>query len=71
LKDQAASRLFVALDVGNEWLKLAVINKHAPPISLLDVVINEQSNRKTPSLIGFDNEGDRVFGEAAVGLMSR
>ena len=37
----------------------------------LDVVINEQSARKTPNLMGFDSDGDRILGDAALPLLFR
>lgn len=37
----------------------------------VDVVINDQSARKTPNLLGFDSDDDRVIGDAALALLIR
>src|SRR4051794_17007966 len=62
----------LSLDFGSEWFKSALSNRRSNSIGAhIDVVINEQSNRKTPSLLGFDGENDRVTGESAVSLIFR
>lgn len=62
----------VAIDFGNEWSKVCLANHHKSSIgTFLDVVINEQSNRKSPTLLGFDMEDDLQLGENAVSLLFR
>ncbi|KAL7142345.1 hypothetical protein ABFS83_08G117500 [Erythranthe nasuta] len=58
-----------SIDLGSEWLKVAVVNLKPgqPPIS---VVINEMSKRKTPSLISFHADS-RLIGEESLNLLAR
>jgi len=66
------SDVVFALDFGSEWLKGCLVTPKASAIGQhLDVVIDAQSARKTPNLFGFDNDGERVLGAAASGLVFR
>lgn len=58
-----------SIDLGAEWLKVAVVNLKPgqPPIS---VAINEMSKRKTPHLISFHADS-RLIGEEALNLLAR
>lgn len=59
----------LSVDLGSEWLKVAVVNLKPgqPPIS---IAINEMSKRKSPNLVAF-HSGDRLIGEEAAGLIAR
>ncbi|KAM5580218.1 heat shock 70 kDa protein 17 [Rosa sericea] len=64
-----AQSAVMSIDLGSEWLKVAVVNlkRGQSPIS---VAINEMSKRKTPVLVAF-HSGDRLMGEEAAGLVAR
>lgn len=66
IKSQAA---VLSIDLGSEWLKVAVVNLKPgqPPIS---IAINEMSKRKSPNLISFQS-GIRLIGEESAGLIAR
>ncbi len=54
----------IGIDLGAEFLKVGMVRTGAP----INAVLNEQSKRKTPTVIGFRN-GQRLFGESALGLV--
>ncbi|KAL3502412.1 hypothetical protein ACH5RR_036861 [Cinchona calisaya] len=58
-----------SIDLGTEWLKVAVVNLK-PGQSPISVAINEMSKRKTPSLVAF-HSGTRLIGEEASNLLAR
>lgn len=62
-----ASASIMAVDLGTEFMKVALVQSGRTPIS---IVINEISKRKTPALVGFVGE-DRLVGEEAAGLAVR
>ncbi|XP_050384493.1 heat shock 70 kDa protein 17 [Argentina anserina] len=64
-----AQSAVMSIDLGSEWLKVAVVNlkRGQSPIS---VAINEMSKRKSPVLVAF-HSGDRLMGEEAAGLVAR
>lgn len=66
IKSQSA---VLSIDLGSEWLKVAVVNLKPgqPPIS---VAINEMSKRKSPNLVSF-HSGIRLIGEESAALIAR
>ncbi|XP_035774957.1 hypoxia up-regulated protein 1-like [Anopheles albimanus] len=50
----------MSVDLGSEWMKVGVVSPGVP----MEIALNKESKRKTPSTIAFRN-GDRVFGEDA------
>lgn len=57
----------MAVDLGLSYIKVAV----ARPGKGLELVTNEQSKRKTPAAVGFTDEGERLFGDAAVAYAAK
>lgn len=58
-----------AVDIGNDWIKVCVVTPTASSIgSFVDIAINEQSNRKTPAMIGFASADEILIGEEALSL---
>lgn len=57
----------MAVDLGLGYIKVAV----ARPGKGLELVTNEQSKRKTPAAVGFTEEGERLFGDAAVAYAAK
>jgi hypoxia up-regulated 1 len=58
----------MALDLGSEFLKVSLVKPGRTPIS---VVVNEMSRRKSPALVGFTPEGERLLGEEAFSFAVR
>ncbi|XAR64868.1 hypothetical protein NMG60_11008751 [Bertholletia excelsa] len=58
-----------SIDLGSEWLKVAVVNLK-PGQSPISIAINEMSKRKSPALVAFQG-GNRLIGEEAAGLVAR
>ncbi|XP_010047919.2 heat shock 70 kDa protein 17 [Eucalyptus grandis] len=58
-----------SVDLGSEWIKVAVVNIR-PGQSPITVAINEMSKRKSPALVAFQ-PGARLIGEEAAGLVAR
>uniref|UniRef100_A0A182JHS1 Hypoxia up-regulated protein 1 n=1 Tax=Anopheles atroparvus TaxID=41427 RepID=A0A182JHS1_ANOAO len=50
----------MSIDLGSEWMKVGVVSPGVP----MEIALNKESKRKTPTTIAFRN-GDRVFGEDA------
>uniref|UniRef100_U5EW42 Hypoxia up-regulated protein 1 n=1 Tax=Corethrella appendiculata TaxID=1370023 RepID=U5EW42_9DIPT len=50
----------MSIDLGSEWMKIAVVSPGVP----MEIVLNKESKRKTPSVISF-RDNTRVFGEDA------
>lgn len=61
----AAASASCAVDLGSEFLKVALIKPGKTPIA---VVVNEMSRRKSPALVGVANGGQRLLGEEALSL---
>ena len=57
----------MAVDLGTAYIKTAV----ARPGKGLELVLNDQAKRKTPAVVGFTEEGERLFGDAAVGYAAK
>jgi len=51
------------IDLGTDTFRVMTMSANSPSI-----VLNDQSGRKTPSLVGFTREGERVFGSRAAQL---
>lgn len=66
----AKSDLLLSIDLGAEYLKVGVLNRR-PGYPLLDVALNEQSNRKTPTVVSVEVDGEIRSGEDGVGLLHR
>ncbi|XP_022765663.1 heat shock 70 kDa protein 17-like [Durio zibethinus] len=58
-----------SIDLGSEWLKVAVVNLK-PGQSPITIAINEMSKRKSPVLVAFQSE-TRLLGEEAAGIVAR
>uniref|UniRef100_A0A182PR32 Hypoxia up-regulated protein 1 n=1 Tax=Anopheles epiroticus TaxID=199890 RepID=A0A182PR32_9DIPT len=56
----ANSAAVMSVDLGSEWMKVGVVSPGVP----MEIALNKESKRKTPTTIAFRN-GDRVFGEDA------
>ena len=57
----------MAVDLGSEYLKVALLKPGRTPIS---IVVNEMTRRKSPALVGVVN-GERLLGEEAFSLAVR
>lgn len=57
----------MAVDLGEAYIKVSV----ARPGRGLELVPNEQSKRKTPAVVGFTQDGERLFGDAAVAFAAK
>ncbi|KAJ8642203.1 hypothetical protein MRB53_018897 [Persea americana] len=58
-----------SIDLGSEWMKVAVVNLKPGQIPI-SVAINEMSKRKSPALVAFHG-GIRLIGEEAAGIVAR
>ncbi|XP_038696853.1 heat shock 70 kDa protein 17-like [Tripterygium wilfordii] len=58
-----------SIDLGSEWLKVAVVNLK-PGQSPISIAINEMSKRKSSALVAFQS-GTRLLGEEAAGIVAR
>ncbi|KAE8689561.1 Heat shock 70 kDa protein 17 [Hibiscus syriacus] len=58
-----------SIDLGSEWLKVAVVNLK-PGQSPISIAVNEMSKRKSPALVAFQSEA-RLLGEEAAGIVAR
>ena len=54
----------IGIDYGTDTMKVMTLRGNAP-----EIVLNDQSGRKTDTLIGFDVSGERVFGARAAQLV--
>ncbi|XP_062560147.1 hypoxia up-regulated protein 1 [Armigeres subalbatus] len=50
----------MSVDLGSEWMKIGVVSPGVP----MEIALNKESKRKTPTAIAFRN-GDRLIGEDA------
>ncbi|CAA2991806.1 heat shock 70 kDa 17 [Olea europaea subsp. europaea] len=58
-----------SIDLGSEWLKVAVVNLK-PGQASISIAINEMSKCKTSSLVAF-HANLRLIGEESLGLLAR
>lgn len=56
----------MSVDLGSEWMKVAVVSPGVP----MEIVLNGDSQRKTPTIIAF-REGERQMGESAAATATR
>lgn len=56
----------MSIDLGSEWMKVGLV---APKVQM-DIVLNAQSQRKTPMAVAFSN-GERFIGEPALDIASK
>jgi len=56
----------MSIDLGSEWMKVGLV---APSVQM-DIVLNAQSQRKTPMAIAFSN-GERYIGDTALDVASK
>ncbi|KAJ3184592.1 Hypoxia up-regulated protein 1 [Geranomyces variabilis] len=61
-----AAASVIGIDFGTDWSKTALVRSGAP----LDIVLNTESKRKTPSVV-LVRQGDRRYGSDAVALSTR
>ncbi|XP_063217680.1 hypoxia up-regulated protein 1 isoform X1 [Bacillus rossius redtenbacheri] len=61
LCSQASGIAVMSVDLGSEWMKIAIVSPGVP----MEIVLNKESKRKTPMTIAF-RDGERTFGEDAV-----
>ncbi|KAF4520111.1 hypothetical protein B566_EDAN010267 [Ephemera danica] len=59
----ASSVAVMSVDVGTEWIKVAIVSPGVP----MEIVLNKESKRKSPVAIAFRN-GERLFGEDAMNM---
>ncbi|CAJ0946290.1 unnamed protein product [Ranitomeya imitator] len=66
LPSTADSVAVMSVDLGSEWMKIAIVKPGVP----MEIVLNKESRRKTPCAVALkDNE--RLFGDSAVGLAAK
>ncbi|XP_061658584.1 hypoxia up-regulated protein 1 [Syngnathoides biaculeatus] len=53
----------MSIDVGSEWLKMAIVKPGVP----MEIVLNKESRRKTPAAVCL-KENERLFGDNALGV---
>lgn len=56
----------MSIDIGSEWMKVGVVS----PGMAMEIALNKESKRKTPSVIAF-REKSRFFGDEAITLAAR
>ncbi|KAG5671881.1 hypothetical protein PVAND_002051 [Polypedilum vanderplanki] len=56
----------MSIDIGSEWMKVGVVS----PGMSMEIALNKESKRKTPSVIAF-REKSRFFGDEAITLAAR
>jgi hypoxia up-regulated 1 len=59
---QPSAGSLMGVDLGLSYVKVSV----ARPGKGLELVTNEQAKRKTPAAVGFTEDGERLFGDAAI-----
>lgn len=60
LSQHSYSIAVMSVDLGSEWMKIAIVSPGVP----MEIALNKESKRKTPTLVAFHN-GERTFGEEA------
>ncbi|KAG8434607.1 hypothetical protein GDO86_012831 [Hymenochirus boettgeri] len=63
LSSQTESVAVMSMDMGSEWVKIAIVKPGVP----MEIVLNKESRRKTPVAIAL-KENERLFGENALGM---
>lgn len=60
---QTESVAVMSVDLGSEWIKLAIVKPGVP----MEIVLNKESRRKTPVAVCL-KENERLFGDSALGV---
>ncbi|KAM4704124.1 hypoxia up-regulated protein 1 isoform 2-T2 [Rhinophrynus dorsalis] len=63
LTSQTESVAVMSVDIGSEWMKIAIVKPGVP----MEIVLNKESRRKTPVAVAL-KESERLFGESALGM---
>uniref|UniRef100_A0A8C5R6W7 Hypoxia up-regulated protein 1 n=1 Tax=Leptobrachium leishanense TaxID=445787 RepID=A0A8C5R6W7_9ANUR len=63
LPSQTGSVAVMSVDLGSEWMKVAIVKPGVP----MEIVLNKESRRKTPVVIAL-KENERLFGDNALGM---
>ncbi|XP_023690980.2 hypoxia up-regulated protein 1 [Paramormyrops kingsleyae] len=63
LPSPTASVAVMSVDLGSEWMKLAIVKPGVP----MEIVLNKESRRKTPVAVCL-KENERLFGDSALGV---
>ncbi|XP_053308574.1 hypoxia up-regulated protein 1 isoform X2 [Spea bombifrons] len=63
LPSQTGSVAVMSVDMGSEWMKVAIVKPGVP----MEIVLNKESRRKTPVAVAL-KEDERLFGDNALGM---
>ncbi|XP_056096158.1 hypoxia up-regulated protein 1 [Rhinichthys klamathensis goyatoka] len=63
LPSQTESVAVMSVDLGSEWMKVAIVKPGVP----MEIVLNKESRRKTPVAVCL-KEYERLFGDSALGV---
>ncbi|XP_051973432.1 hypoxia up-regulated protein 1 [Xyrauchen texanus] len=63
LPSQTASVAVMSVDLGSEWIKIAIVKPGVP----MEIVLNKESRRKTPVAVSL-KETERLFGDSALAV---
>lgn len=55
----------LGIDIGSEYIKVGIARPRHP----IDIVLNEQTKRKTPAVVAFRDGTERYLGESAKALV--
>lgn len=55
----------MSIDLGSQFVKIALVKPGVP----MEIVLNTESRRKTPFIVGIKND-ERYFGDAAITFVS-
>uniref|UniRef100_A0A8C1IXH8 Hypoxia up-regulated protein 1 n=1 Tax=Cyprinus carpio TaxID=7962 RepID=A0A8C1IXH8_CYPCA len=64
LPSQTESVAVMSVDLGSEWIKIALVKPGVP----MEIVLNKESRRKTPVAVCL-KENERLFGDSALGAV--
>eukprot|EP00047_Mylnosiga_fluctuans_P003966 m.231994 g.231994 ORF g.231994 m.231994 type:complete len:494 (+) comp12288_c0_seq1:110-1591(+) len=67
----AKKHIIPVIDIGDEYMKVAAVNPRGGDYLLFDIALNEQSERKTSVVVGFEQDGEMRVGEDGVALKVR
>ncbi|XP_072885988.1 hypoxia up-regulated protein 1 isoform X1 [Hemitrygon akajei] len=62
----AESVAVMSVDLGSEWMKIAIVKPGVP----MEIVLNKESRRKTPVAVSL-KENERLFGDSAVAMSAK
>uniref|UniRef100_A0A9J8AE91 Hypoxia up-regulated protein 1 n=1 Tax=Cyprinus carpio carpio TaxID=630221 RepID=A0A9J8AE91_CYPCA len=63
LPSQTESVAVMSVDLGSEWMKIAIVKPGVP----MEIALNKESRRKTPVAVCL-KENERLFGDSALGV---